>query len=145
LRVSPHPNNRRGAALVAALVAVMIVSTLGGVLVRRALEANRRASLAAREAQADALWRSGLDRARARLSSDPAYRGETWAIPAKSLGGRGAGRVTIRVEPAGTGEARATIQAEFPVDLAVTAPVRRRREVTIKTEVGPQARGEASS
>jgi Tfp pilus assembly protein PilX len=131
------PNrSRRGSALVAALVALVLVGLLGGVLVRRGLEATRRAGLVAREAQAEALARSGLDRARARLTADADYAGETWDVDAAALGGRGAGRVQIEVRGAGESSRRATVRAEFPAGAAT--PVRARREVTF--EVGRQAR-----
>ncbi len=141
MRAGTQTPPRRGTALVVALVALMLVGILGGVLVRRGLEANRRAALSARQAQVAALWQSGLDRARARLAADPAYAGETWAIPAASLGGRESAKVTIRVRPAPNGPARATIQAEFPLESA--APSRTRREVTI--EAGQKAQGGSSS
>lgn len=141
MKAIPQHHSRRGAALVVALIALMIASMLGGVLVRRALDTNRRAALLAREAQVEALWQSGLDRTRARLAADPSYKGETWTIPATSLGGRSSGRVTIRVEPAASGPFHATIQAEFPMES--DAPSRTRREVTI--ESGQQAQGGTSS
>jgi type II secretory pathway pseudopilin PulG len=139
-RPGRDPKVRRGSALVVALVAVVLVGVLGGVLVRRGLEASRRAALAAREAQAEALLRSGLDRARARLAADPGYAGETWSPDGAALGGRGAGRVTITVGRADDSHRRATVLAEYPVGAA--APSRSRRELTF--EVGRQARETSS-
>lgn len=141
MRARTQYRSRRGTALVAALIALTIVGILGGVLVRRGLDSNRRAALSAREAQTEALWQSGLDRARARLAADPQYNGETWAIPAAALGGRSSGKITIRVAAVADGPAHATIQAEFPVES--DTPSRTHREVTI--EVGQQAKGGTSS
>jgi type II secretory pathway component PulK len=71
-----------------ALVCVAVASIFMVVMVRRALGEWKMVRLEARQVQCRWLAESALDRAAARLASDPKYQGETWKIPAARLLGR---------------------------------------------------------
>lgn len=77
-------------------------------------------------AQAEWLAEAGLDRAIARLHADPDWSGETWAISADELAGRGDARVVIEVVPSldvSPGR-HIRVVADYPAD----SPTRARAE-----------------
>lgn len=90
-----HAKSRRGAILVAALVALVIVMALIGALVQGTLRARRQLHVERDRRQAELLLQAGLDRASLRLASETDYRGESWELPAESITGGGSGLVTI--------------------------------------------------
>jgi hypothetical protein len=70
-----------------------------------------------RRLQAEWLAESGLARARARLTADPDYKGETWKIPASQLDGAHEGLVVVEVETRADlkrGERVVRVVADFP-------------------------------
>lgn len=89
---------RHGSVLVVAMVALLLTSLILGSLLRMASLQHRQLRSEQDLLQADWLAESALDRAAARLASEPSYSGETWNIPAREIGGRSAGRVTISVK-----------------------------------------------
>jgi len=108
-------SSRRGAALVMAMVALLVVSLVAGALVRSLLTAHRQSHRYADQLQAQWLAEAGLARAAAKLSADEAYQGEVWQA---SLGtGQPAeadsGQVTITVEPT---TKKITVEAVYPID-----------------------------
>jgi hypothetical protein len=113
-----RPTNRKGGAIVPALVCLVLVTMLCALMLKQAHTRRVLAGDEARRMQAEWLVESGLARASARLSAEPSYRGETWEIPARSLGGPSAARVTIVVEPVqappGRRRARVVVQADYP-------------------------------
>ena len=90
---------RRGLVSVAVLIGLIIIGIVCAGLLKVAL--TRRAEVGSEERRLQAEWlaESGLERASARLAASTDYPGETWEIPAEDLGGRGAGTVSIQVEP----------------------------------------------
>jgi hypothetical protein len=115
----------RGAALIVAIVCLAIASALLISVAR--LTVIRRGAAQGEQWRVQACWLadSALDRAAARLRVDAQYRGETWKIPAESLGGPSAGAVRIEVEAvADQPNARlARVVADYPDD-----PQRRARK-----------------
>lgn len=110
-------HQRRGLALILALVLLGLVAALGSALVRTSLSGRVASDLARREAQTLWLLDAGCSRARAQLAGGAAYAGETWEIPADQLDGRHAARVAIAVEPAAEAAPRSiviTVRAVFP-------------------------------
>lgn len=126
---------RRGLISVVVLATLLILGILGVALLRVALA--RRAEVGAEERKLQALWlvESGLDRAAARLQASADYEGETWEIPAPDLGGRGVGRVAIRVEPVEDQPLRRNVhvRAEYPEG----SPSRATRSRAIVIELRP--------
>jgi type II secretory pathway component PulK len=80
---------------VAALVCLLVMTLICGSLLRTIQTQRALVRSEERRLQADWLAESGLERAYARLANDPAYRGETWTLPADQIGGTDAGSVTI--------------------------------------------------
>lgn len=117
--------HRRGAALIAALICVLLVSLMSTVLVKTALVQRDQLERDARQVQADWLAQSALDRSLARLATDAGYTGESWA-PATAEG-QTIGRVRIEIVPAADGDGSARLlraTADVPDD-----PVNRARVV----------------
>jgi len=108
--------------LVSLAVATMIfLSVLKLIAVQRQSVASQ-----ARQAQADWLAESALERAAARLSADPGYHGETWKISPQEIDSRDGAAIVIRVdEVPGKPDRRAVhVQADYPDD-----PYERARQV----------------
>jgi type II secretory pathway component PulK len=136
-------NRRRGVMTIVALVCVMVASTLMIVVVRRALAESHLARSEARRAQSRWLAESGLERAVARLASDPKYSGEVWRIPSAVIGGQaeatgGGGTVTIEVatQPGQPAQRLVRVQADWPDDPALRA--RYTKQATIERPPGPK-------
>ncbi len=114
-------SRRRGLTSVAVLVLLFVIALISAELVRLGVAYRGRTRTLERSVQADLLADAGVDRALARLSAEPDYRGETWEIPAEALGSTPedgpAALVTIRAEPDPNGGARAVrVQADYPPD-----------------------------
>jgi Tfp pilus assembly protein PilX len=112
------PHRRRGMVLIIFLVCLAVAAAMIAATARIALTAHRATQTVSFSAQARLLAESGAERAAAKLTSDAAYSGETWTIPAVELGGQDAGVVRIQVKPAAGEEKRrtVTVQADFPDD-----------------------------
>ncbi len=136
-------SDRRGAALIVALVLLMLIGMVSAAFVRAGVARRRQSAMAERRAQADWLAESALDRAAVRLESDDTYDGETWNIPADDLGGRGTAAVRIEVENVADAprRRRVNVQAEYP--LGSDRRARRSRSITI--ELAPKPPGENPS
>lgn len=108
---------RRGALMVVALAILAVVTTLALSAVRSLAVAARAQRQQAWRAQAVWLAEAGIERAAARLRSEPDYRGETWPVSAAELSGADAGQVQIEVQSAATeGRWRLSVSATFPTD-----------------------------
>jgi Tfp pilus assembly protein PilX len=127
-------SRRRGAALIAAMIAVLLASAVGTILLKTALAQRRTAIREQRRQQSIWLAESAIERAAAKLSRDAAYTGETWTIPAAELGGRGGARVVIKASrtPSASGTLRTvSVTAEYPLD----SPHRSRTTKTVTIDV----------
>lgn len=110
-----HP--RSGAFLIIAMICLLLTSALLGRLLQTASIERRQVRLEADVLQAEWLAESALDRAAAKLSADDSYKGETWTLTAKELGGTQAGRAVIRVLPAKSSEQKILdVVAHYPAE-----------------------------
>ena len=115
--------SRRGAVLVVALVAITIFAAIGGALVRIAVMERKTIDAQQRQRQARRLAEAGVARALARLTSDSAYRGETWTLAGKEeVAGQSASvRIEVDDHPGKPGWRRITAAADYPSDAAAKA------------------------
>ncbi len=104
---------RRGLALLMAIACVAMLVLVFGSLMKLGFAG--RAQVRSEERRLRAAWlaESGLERAWAKLSTDPDYRGESWELSAETLDGKDAAIVRIVVEPRGD-DLRVTSRADYP-------------------------------
>ena len=107
---------RRGLVAVAVLITLIVLGLLLGVLLRTALIRRVSQAKVERRLQAEALARSALERAGARLATSPEYPGETWDLSAEDLGRRDGAVVSIKVErvEGKPDRRRVVVQADYP-------------------------------
>lgn len=129
---------RRGAALVMTLVAITVLTIIGGALVRLAVVETKTVDVQQRERQARRLAEAGVARAAAQLKADPEYHGETWSLTgASALAGKPA-QVTIEISEISDkpGWRRITAAADYPSDSAVRARKRQTAEFEVNSGGG---------
>jgi hypothetical protein len=85
--------------------------------------------------QCEHLLQAGIDRAAQRLTSDSAYRGETWSLPAPQIVGTADGRVAIEVADKEGRTQQVTVVAEYP--LGDETSIRRSRTIVIPPRTQP--------
>jgi type II secretory pathway component PulK len=109
---------RRGMLAIAVLLCLIVLTLIAGGLLRAGAAHRDEIRVQERRLQAEWLAEAGLQRALARLASDPGYPGETWNIDARELDSADAATVTIAVErPAGAAKRRTIrARADFPRD-----------------------------
>lgn len=110
---------RRGAALLVALVCASIAVAVMYGIVQLASQSHREVGLEQRQLQACWIAESAADRAAAQLAADGAYVGERWTIPAGELDGRYDAAVQIEVKRV-DGDAdrcRIRVVADYPPEL----------------------------
>lgn len=124
-RHGSFPPRRRGAFLVAAMIALLLASMIGAALLQLALAQRRQIQREETRLQADWLAESGLERAALRLSADAGYEGELWEIPADELDGlRGASvRIVLEPVPDPPEARRVSVTAHFPVESNARAQI----------------------
>jgi Tfp pilus assembly protein PilX len=126
--VSPlraHPARQpRGAALVMAMVALLVVTLMAAALVQALVAGHRQARRYGDQLQAQWLAEAGLARAAAKLQGDPTYQGEIWQAPItkNASDAADAGQVTITVEAA---TKKLIVEAVYPTDEIHQVLVRR--------------------
>lgn len=109
-------HSRRGAAMAAALVVLLVVSLSSFALLQNLSRTQRQASRNRWQTQSLCLAEAGVERAQARLLRDQAYRGERWMIAADARASRSEdGEVEIQVERSDeSSTATITVKAKFP-------------------------------
>jgi hypothetical protein len=122
----PHPlplsqrerGKRRGVILILVLACLAIAAVLLITGIKLALSSHHAQRTFGRSVQAQWLAESGLERAAAQLAADPDYKGETWKISAKDLGGEDAGTIKIEVKkvPEHDNLRQVKVEADFPDD-----------------------------
>jgi Tfp pilus assembly protein PilX len=124
--------SRRGMTVVAVLICLIVITLIGGALVKVASAQRKLVRAQEHRLQAEWLAESGAQRALARLDADPGYKGETWSISADELGqsapappaeergasGKAVAQVTIAVERLSGNDNRRRIRvmADYPRD-----------------------------
>jgi type II secretory pathway component PulK len=127
--------NRRGLALIPAMVCLTVVTLLGASLFRQSHTHRMLTRVEEARAQADWLAESGLARAVAKLRADPDYRGETWEVSAETLPRHEPGRVRIAVErPANSAGRLVRIEADYPAAGDRRSRRTRTRTISLATE-----------
>ena len=113
-----NAHNRRGAAVILALVCLTMAAMLMAVMARVALTTSQQARDEGRRLQAAWLVESGLQRAGAQLAADSDYAGETWTIPASVLGTGHDAVVLIEVRASDAEPQQRTVRvrADYPDD-----------------------------
>jgi Tfp pilus assembly protein PilV len=116
LLTTKRVSNRRGVALIYAMIALLLASVIGAALLRTSLTQRQQARREQNRLQSDWLVESGVERAVATLVSDNKYEGETWNIDATELGGSRVGQVVIKVAAvkAEPNRRQITVTADFP-------------------------------
>jgi hypothetical protein len=134
---------------VAVLVCLLIVTMISGALLRIGVAHRDFVRGQERKLQAEWLAQSGIDRALARLATQPDYRGETWKLTPRDLSlsepdSTSSGPAALvhiaveRSENAGTAQRRLIkVQADYPPD----APLRARHSTQILVELNSLNRG----
>jgi hypothetical protein len=132
------PRQRRGTALIAALVCLVVVMALLGNMLVGALRIGRQMRGERDRRQCELLLQAGLDRAALRASAAAPYAGEVWDVPSAEIGGTGDGQVTIHVSRQGDTPPRSPplealsirVLAEYPV--GSDSSIRRSRTVQLQ-------------
>lgn len=93
-------HSRRGAVLVVAMVALIVSTAVTLSMVRSALAERALVLSEADRMQTDWLVEAGLERAAARLASEPDYSGEVWKPTAAEFPIDGNATVTITIQTA---------------------------------------------
>jgi Tfp pilus assembly protein PilV len=123
---------KRGVALVVVLIGLAVTTMIFLSILKLMAIERQSVELQVRQMQATWLAESAVERARARLSAQAAYRGETWNLSAQDIGGRDGARIAIRVDDvAGRPDRRLVhIEADYPED--PNGRARQVREVIVK-------------
>ena len=127
-----YARTRRGGALVAALVTLLVVMLVAGAVVRSRVLAHRQARHSLHQLQAEWLAESAIERARGQLAQATTYSGEIWRPALKSMsGGDEPAAVEIRVESVQDANQtrRIVAIASYPSDELRRVTIR--RELTI--------------
>jgi hypothetical protein len=107
---------RSGLMVLAALVCLLIVTSIVGSMVQGALRARRQLHAERNRRQAELLLEAGANRAVARLAAEPDFRGDTWNVPAESVIGHGDGRVKTEIaRNEGIDAWQLRVVAEYPL------------------------------
>ena len=124
---------RRGMTSVVALVALFVILLIGGALLKLSQGRRTNLRLEERSLQAELLAESGIELGWAKLRQKADYPGETWKIAAGELGGRGAGVVSIRVEPVPNQPERRRIvaTADYPAESEFRTRMTRESIITL--------------
>jgi hypothetical protein len=102
--------------LIAALVCLLIVTSMIASMLQGALRARRHLRVERDRRQSELLVEAGADRAVEILASNPHFLGDTWDVPAEAIVGSGAGRVTTEIVRAGdAGNLQIRVVAEYPI------------------------------
>jgi hypothetical protein len=113
----PLPSRqRKGLVAVAALVCLLVVTSIVISMLQGSLRTRNQLLGERDRCQTEMLLEAGADRAVARLAAEPSFQGDTWELPAAMIVGNGAGRVTTnfsRVPNSQTLQLR--VVAEYPL------------------------------
>ena len=109
-------HRRSGIVLIAALVCLLILTSIIGTMLQTSLRSRRQLRSQRDLIQCELLLKAGVDRAAFRLSGASDYEGETWDVPAEDIVGSGGGKVTIEASRKSDDEPwNVRVAAEYPV------------------------------
>ncbi|TWU12696.1 hypothetical protein CA54_15210 [Symmachiella macrocystis] len=130
-------HHRRGAALIVAMICALLVTIMLGTMVKITLTRAHQARHREQALQADWLAEAGLERARAMLTAQTDYTGETWAITEETLGGPYHGTVTITVAaiPENSQVREVSVQSDYPA--GQTERIRKSKQIEMILTPGP--------
>jgi Tfp pilus assembly protein PilX len=128
---------RKGAAIILVLLGLALTTAIFLSVLKMIAVQRQSVELQARQIEAGWLAESAVQRAAARLSAEAGYRGETWNISAKEIGGRDGATIAIRVEnvPGKSDRRTVHVEADYPGDPDQRARQTRDLIVVLK---GPQ-------
>ena len=123
---------RRGAILIFAFMALLVVTMLGASLIRTVTLSKQQLQREVLHTQAIWLADAGAARAIARLNAASDYTGETWSVPADQLtSGRTASvRITVVPQPDHAQQSLITATAEYPRGSPTAIRITKRITVT---------------
>ena len=135
-RATGSRRSRQGVIVIVVLVCVVVALAMFAAIARQAAAARNLGQKHAREAQADWLAESALERAAWRLAADADYTGETWTVSAELLGGSDSAVVAIEVKPIPEQPNRRTVhvRADYPDDPQYR--VRRTKQTEVELILG---------
>jgi type II secretory pathway component PulK len=128
----------RGAALVTLLIGMAVATAVFLSVLKLIAVQQQSIELQTRQIQAAWLAESAVERAVAQLSTAGNYRGETWNISARELGGRDAATIAIRVDDIAGKPDRRTVHVEADYPDAPYQRARQDREVIVPLK-GPKS------
>ena len=130
--------SRRGAMIVFAMLALLIVSMVGASLLRTVAMSHRQLQREQLRTQTVWLAESGCDRAIARMRSNPAYAGEVWTVPADQLVADRTAvvQITVTTDPQSDNHRIVSAAAEYPHDSPQA--VRITKQITVPRTTGSQ-------
>ncbi len=107
--------SRRGVAALIALVCLSLATVVGTLLLQAALSEQRYLSRLEVESQCEWLVEAGFSRAAAQLAKSPRYSGETWTIPAASVGHaeNAIVKIAVRADAADPSQRQIAVTATF--------------------------------
>jgi len=132
---SCHPlpsQSRRGATLVAVLVAMAVVLVMLGGMLKIALLGRRQFLKELELRQAECLLEAAAERAVIRLRAEPAWTGGRTTVASEEIVGKGAAEVTTSVTPGDDGVSLGLV-VEYPVGRPDS--VRRERAIRVARDV----------
>lgn len=130
-----HATNRRGIAMVLAVVCLFLLTVLLGLMFRAGISERRVVAREQREIQARWLADAGLERAYAKLAESSEYSGEVWKLDAESLGGFDIASVSIAVSGVADSPRRRLVQARAEVAPNSNRRVRIERDAIVDLPV----------
>lgn len=125
-------SRRRGSVFPIFIIALVVLATVTGSLLKTTLLQRKRVKADNIAAQADWLAISALDRAAARLTASTEYSGEDWKIASETLGGKSSAIVNLTVQevPDSETQKQITVRVNYAPESAFPAQVTRTRTVS---------------
>jgi hypothetical protein len=122
--------SRRGSIFPIFIVALLLVTTVTGSLIKATMLQQKRVRLTNTTAQTEWLATSGLDRAASRLALSDEYVGEEWNITSQEMGGKHSAIVILTVESISDSKKQITATATYPANSDQRTKVTRKRIVS---------------
>lgn len=130
--VSSRQSPRRGAIIVFAILALLVVSMLGAALLRTVSQSKQQLQREVLHTQAVWLADSGAARAVAQLRDSPDYTGETWVVPAEQLSSGRTASVRIALSPEPDHPERTIIAATAEYPHGSPTAIRITKRITVR-------------